>query len=343
MQYLFELSGESPEIGLQELAALFYPFKFSIIKEFDRFVVLESKIPEKKIKELSERSAFLHHSAIIVAKLKSLLLEELDKVKWAFVKVPYCVRAIDLTGTEFAGLEARLAGPIYDYLVHHKNSSQPLVSLGNPKTTVLFVITKKEVYVTKVLWKVPKGRFIGREPIKKPAFHPTTLKPKLARLLVNLARAKKSKTLLDPFCGTGSVLIEAAILGCKPVGVDIDADMIKGSKTNLKFYKQKASVILGNATKLHKLIKLSSIDAIATDPPYGRSTKVVAESIQHLYKDFFLSANEVLKPKHFLSVLYPHYINAKKLLNKKQWQIVFESEMYVHGGLTRKFLILQKR
>ncbi len=343
MQYLFELSGENPELALEELAALFYPSKFVLIKKFDNFVILESSLSEIKVKELAERSAFLHSAAFLVTKLKSLSLNELGNVKWAFVKIPFCVRAIDLTGNQMSMLEARLAGPIYDYFVQKKDGEIPLVSMEKPKTTVLFVITNKEIYVTKMLWKVSKGRFKKREPMKKPAFHPTTLKPKLARLLVNLSRAKKGYILLDPFCGTGSILIEAAILGCKPIGVDFDAIMIKGSRKNTAFYNVKARLMEGDATKLTKILKPNSVDAIATDPPYGRSTRIGAKNINVLYKDFMSSAHKILKKKKFVALLYPDSINAKKLMNKKQWKIIFETSMFVHGGLTRKFLILQKR
>lgn len=344
MLYLFELSGESLKLAEAELAGLFNSIaaNFSVGKRFSNFILVESKVGEAAVRQLSERSAFLRLSAIVVKELNSLLLKELDKVSWSFVKIPFCVRAIDLAGTKASGLEARLAGPIYDYLVHHRTGHHPVVSLEHPKTTVLFISLKNKIYVAKLLWKVAQGRFVQREPIKKPAFHPTTLKPKLARLLINLSRAREGETLLDPFCGTGSVLIEAGILGCKPIGIDIDAEMIKGSKTNLKFYKQKAKVMQGNALELTKLFKKNSLDAIATDPPYGRSTRIGAKNIRELYRGFFSSAYKVLKPKKFLAAIYPDSINAKKLLNKRQWKTIFESELYVHGGLTRKFLVLQK-
>ena len=340
-KYLFELSGDNPDLAIQDLTALLGD-ALKIIRRFNSFVLAESQLSEEKVSKLMERSALVWKASILIKELPSLLLEELDKVNWAFVKLPFCVRVDNLTKRIMPQIEASLAGPIYDYYIHKKGKSQVLVSLENPKTTVLFVLTEKQTYIAKLLWKVEKGRFLQREPIKKPAFHPTSLKPKLARLLINLSRAKKNDTLLDPFCGTGSILIEAAILGIKPIGVDIDVKMVKGSETNLKFYKLKAKLLRGNALELEKVFKKSSIDAIVTDPPYGRSTFVGAKSLKSLYKGFFSSAHSVLKPKRYLSLLYPHYINAKKMLNKRQWGIIFESEMYVHGGLTRKFLVLQK-
>lgn len=63
------------------------------------------------------------------------------------------------------------------------------------------------------------------------------LPPKLARLMVNLAGAETTnKKLLDPFCGGGTVLMEAALVGyAHLIGSDIDARQIGGSKQNTKW------------------------------------------------------------------------------------------------------------
>ena len=343
--YLFEVAGENFDLAIQELLALFETekSKLKVLKQFNNFVTGESLLPAEKVSALMARSSLVWKCALLIKEIPSLLLEELGKVNWDFVKTPFCVRVDNFTARQMPNIEANLAGPIYDYFVHHKTKPNLIVNLANPKTTVVFVLTNKINYIGKLLWRAEKGRFLQREPIKKPAFHPTSLKPKLARLLINLSTAKKSESLLDPFCGTGSVLIEAAVLGAKPIGVDIDEKMIKGSATNLRFYNLSSKLLLGNALELQKSFKKNSIDAIATDPPYGRSTKVGASSLKGLYQGFFASAHAVLKPKRYLSLLYPHYVNAKRLLNNRQWQIIFESEMYVHGGLTRKFLVLKKR
>ena len=47
---------------------------------------------------------------------------------------------------------------------------------------------------------------------------------------------KKNETLLDPFCGTGGILIEAGILGINIIGSDIDKKLVYGCKENLNFY-----------------------------------------------------------------------------------------------------------
>ncbi len=221
-----------------------------------------------------------------------------------------------------------------------KKGQTPRVDLTNPKTTVYFIITKGKIFVQKLLWKAQKGRFENREPQKKPAFHPTALKPKLARLLVNLSRVREGELLLDPFCGTSSVLIEAALMRIKIAGNDIDEDMINSSKINLKFYKVKAlKLIEGDALRLGRNFRKDFFDGIATDPPYGRSSRVGARNIVELYTGFLKSAHGVLKKNRFAVLLYPHYIKFKI---PRGWRTVDKGSWYVHGGLTRKCLVLKK-
>ena len=60
------------------------------------------------------------------------------------------------------------------------------------------------------------------------------LPPKLAQILINLCgNLPKNARILDPFCGTGVVLQEAAIMGYSPYGSDLDARMVEYSKKNL--------------------------------------------------------------------------------------------------------------
>ncbi len=63
------------------------------------------------------------------------------------------------------------------------------------------------------------------------------LPPKLAQIIINLAVAsakpEHDSVILDPFCGTGVVLIEATMMGFDVYGTDIDPRMIQYTDTNL--------------------------------------------------------------------------------------------------------------
>lgn len=60
------------------------------------------------------------------------------------------------------------------------------------------------------------------------------LPPKLAQILINLCGPlPEGARILDPFCGTGVLLQEAAIMGYTPYGTDLNERMIEYSKKNL--------------------------------------------------------------------------------------------------------------
>lgn len=62
------------------------------------------------------------------------------------------------------------------------------------------------------------------------------LPPKLAQILINLCgKLPEGIRVLDPFCGTGVVLQEAAIMGYVPYGTDLNERMVEYSKKNLNW------------------------------------------------------------------------------------------------------------
>ena len=62
------------------------------------------------------------------------------------------------------------------------------------------------------------------------------LPPKLAQILINLCGPlPEGARILDPFCGTGVLLQEAAIMGYTPYGTDLSERMIEYSKKNLNW------------------------------------------------------------------------------------------------------------
>jgi SAM-dependent methyltransferase len=70
------------------------------------------------------------------------------------------------------------------------------------------------------------------------------LPPKLAQVMINLAYPSSDVTdgkavILDPFCGTGVVLQEAALMGYDVYGTDYAEKMIRFSTKNLEWLKEK--------------------------------------------------------------------------------------------------------
>lgn len=99
--------------------------------------------------------------------------------------------------------------------------------------------------------------------------------PKLARILINLSGAEKDKTFLDPFCGIGVFLQEAALLDMNVIGVDIDKKATEQAKENLIWlqenYNKKFSYRL--IKKDSKDLEAVKFDCVATEPNLGELVK----------------------------------------------------------------------
>ena len=63
--------------------------------------------------------------------------------------------------------------------------------------------------------------------------------PRLARMMVNLSACTAGKTLLDPFCGVGTILQEALLEKAMVVGMDVNPWCVKAATENLEWLVQR--------------------------------------------------------------------------------------------------------
>ena len=98
------------------------------------------------------------------------------------------------------------------------------------------------------------------------------LPPKLARMMVNLSGIQKGR-VLDPFCGTGVVLQEAALLGFDIYGTDLSDKMIDYSGVNLEWLNQTHHITVKPTLKQADAMTAvwdSPIDAVACETYLGQ-------------------------------------------------------------------------
>jgi len=214
-------------------------------------------------------------------------------------------------------------------LLHEKGLK---VNLTKPEKTVV-VYRIKDFFVAGFEIPIEKN-FEMRHPLKRPFFHPTSMKPKTARMLVNLACVKKGKTLLDPFCGAGGILIETGLLGLKAYGWDLDKVMLRGCEKNVRYFGVKATLQKHDALSKHAI----KIDAVVTDPPYGKSSTTLGINPGKLYNNFVANIKHNLKKNGKLVIVLPEQYKIKhngfKLENKYK--------IRVHKSLTRVIWILKR-
>ncbi len=214
------------------------------------------------------------------------------------------------------------------------------VDLAHPDIEFLGVLTGEQCILGITAARVDRRQFTRRRPTLRPAFHPGTLMPTSARCMVNLARTPRGGVLLDPFCGVGGILLEAGLIGAKLVGIDIDREMIDGARKNLEASDViDFQLMVGDARKLPAL----EVDAIATDPPFGRQTSTAGAQLKELYEQALPSIAGVLRRKGYACVSSPAELELEEPAISAGLRTIEIHEQRVHRSLTRKIYIFRRK
>jgi tRNA (guanine10-N2)-dimethyltransferase len=157
--------------------------------------------------------------------------------------------------------------------------------------------------------------------------------------MVNLAHGKAEGLVLDPFCGTGTSLIEASYVGCRVVGVDAQRRMVLGARKNLRFFNISAEgIMLADARKL----PLFKVDCVVTDPPYGRSSSTLKSTTKQLIQDVLASSLEILGVGQRICIASPKTLDISRLGIQLGYRYVESHFAYVHRTLTREIAVFEK-
>lgn len=135
------------------------------------------------------------------------------------------------------------------------------------------------------------------------------LPPKVARMMLNLAipEGTVGKRILDPFCGTGTVLLEALTIGATPCGSDVRQDAVDQSRGNLQWLAQRTgqpvaldAVVLCDATKVTPELFGGNVDAIVAEGYLGPQTPTpgkldnIFKGLEKLYLGAFKQWRKIL-------------------------------------------------
>ena len=342
-KFFFTLSGENIKLAQYEIISILEltKIKYINVKLLDRLLIISC---EKNILNyLASRVVLTHNiSELLIecpceekAIIKALKMIDLDLI--VKNKKNFAVR-IQKIGHKSINSEyyEKMIGKIIQNQIKNKIS----VNLKKPELLFFGIFVKNRFVFGINLFQKRKKNFKLIPLQSRPFFHPSALNPRLARVMVNLSQIKEDEIFLDPFCGTGSILIEAYLIGClNIIGIDINQKMIKGAKKNLKkFSIEDKNLLIGDSNH----IPLREISAVATDPPYGRSSSTHKKPLPILLEKFFLEISDIISKNKFITLALPSHIILSNLIDRYNFKIIQDFTQYIHSSLTRKIYIIQK-
>lgn len=135
---------------------------------------------------------------------------------------------------DLSGLNLRTVEPKESTL----NAAQIIHGALLKKNGISFdiLVSEQEVILARTIQVPNLKKYTLRDYGKpKPSGKNGMLPPKLAQIMINLSGAKAGDTILDPFCGSGTVLQEAMLLGIDSIGTDLNPEIIEDARANLEW------------------------------------------------------------------------------------------------------------
>jgi len=338
----FILSGEHDSLPAAEVRAIIESEHLTVSSPIGSYRFLTLTASPTALKLVAERSLMYDQCGVLLGEcvaeqreierfVRSQRLDELAKAADNFAvrstRIGGVTRSIARTNLE------RDVGAVVKESVPRLH-----VKLKDPDLTFECILDGGKFLFGVSGFKKPSGLMAPRRPRKRPVFHPATMPPKIARCMVNLARAIPRSSFADPFCGVGGILIEAAVVGCRVTGLDASRRMLRGARRNLHHFKLDAQGFL-NADARH--LPLHGLEAIATDPPYGRDSSTMGAGVSGLVRDFLSGSKDSLKKDAHICISAPREVELETYAQEAGFITKEKHYVRIHRSLTRQFVVLQ--
>ncbi|HVP93318.1 MAG TPA: DNA methyltransferase [Acidobacteriota bacterium] len=339
----FLLSGEHESLPASELEAILETegYAFKQLEKLDQVLRLEAEL--NCIEAIKRRAAYTRICALelfdcdaetskIVDAFRSISLNKILENGESFA---VRVRHVKNYASKIDGMA--LEGKLGKLILSEKTKAK--VDLKRPEKTFLGILTsEKFIFGLKLAEILPKP-FVERRPRKKPFFHPSAMSAKLTRCMVNLAKPKTGESLLDPFCGTGTTLIEAALIGCNVLGLDIKRRMVRGSFKNLAYFNIKPEGVIVADARSPPIMR---VDCVVTDPPYGRSATTLRRTTKQIIEEALVTAKSMLDKGQRICIAAPKTLNIGHVGVALGYKHLGSYYVYVHRTLTREIAVFEK-
>ena len=315
---LIEVGGWHPHLPAAELAAVAGRSLFQVAK---RVYVLPGDVDVARL-------AYSHRALAYVGGGRDLRPPALLSAE---VAGTYAVRVHDPDHLLPRSARAQLIDEVWRSLPGR------YVDLRDPAYEVNVYVTAGGLHWALLLDEPVRGRLGERDPMQRPFFRSVLVPRRRARCLVNLTGVQPGQRFLDPFCGTGALLVEAALIGAETYGSDIDQVMVAGSRDNLRHEALPGHLRCIDARRLAGWGM--SFDAIATDIPYGRSASTHGSDVGELFQQLLLSTADILRAGASAVVMAPAGLS---LPDHHQFAVLGRFTERASASLTREIWLLRK-
>jgi tRNA G10 N-methylase Trm11 len=141
--------------------------------------------------------------------------------------------------------------------------------------------------------------------------------------MLDQQKLDKTPLVYDPFCGTGTVLLEAMMSDCDVVGSDLDPDSVMGTQNNLvwfdKVYQKQLThqVFVADAAKAELAQLPRKANFIVTEPFLGKQTPNptqlpnIFKGLEKMYIGVFKQWTRLLEDRAKVVIVFP-YVKAGK-------------------------------
>jgi tRNA G10 N-methylase Trm11 len=326
-QYAFIL-GHNPELSLEEIQAVLP--KAKLVDQAKTFAVFDVNQELDAFELMNKLGGTVKVAEVINDKIDQDQLVEFLKSKAGSSKLNFGVSYYNLPtdnlGMQLKGklkqqeISCRLVvskEPILSSVVVTKNKVNEVLLLGRKFVATTLAVQDFEEY----------GEFDYGRPSRDMVSG--SMPPKLAKIMLNLSGAKVDQVIIDPFCGSGTMIQQALILGfsdiigsdASPKAVEDTNKNLQWLKSKIKFQSEKVKVIQCDARQLAKRLKNTEVDVVVTEPYLGPPLKgneppvrieQIVKELSSLYVDSFKSFVKLLKTQGRVVIVFPVIIKKDK-------------------------------
>jgi tRNA G10 N-methylase Trm11 len=325
MKYIFIL-GRDPELSVLEIESYLESrgYHHKILTDDGVRLVADIKgfKPQKAIKELGGTQKI----AEIIDSIENIYTGKSNKIRYAVSNytdeedqellqdLKYYFKSIKVK----AGLK--------------KSSLSPYLSPSEAQNVLEIILYQNIMAKTVAVFDPKEHKF---RDTKRPEQRPLhTISIRLAKILINLAKAKPGETLLDPFCGIGTMLQEAILQDINAIGVEKDPKVTKQAKINLKWvekhYKTSAKYEVYALDSRNLSRKVKTCDIVASEPfmgpflhklPTESEARKTIRQLRPLYEKVLQELKKVTKKR--IVIIAPRF----KTRNRKQIHLNLENTL----------------